>query len=315
MVVLTRAIPRRITRVLTLVSLCSVITGLGFFLRVNFLGTPISTSRLDRAIGQAQHFLYESGHFERLNPGEGTNPIDAWFVYESLRTSPSSELLDTVSRAQSKMRAMPKWHLFVPLPGESEFVRSPALRGEIVRLMTQPDRRGDTSLWNLWICAGLHADIAELDPASEARFLGAHWRDWYGYSLTHRFLSYHYMQELHPEHARRRGVLEAFEKAAVTIMLESHIDPFVSDLYIERVAFLLLPDRIPLGFRKRWIDRILDAQNSDGGWTFARAPSQTSRDLLGLSRSLEETPSSTHATFLAVYALTRYQALTPASSE
>ncbi len=108
-----------------------------------------------------------------------------------------------------------------------------------------PGRSPEAELWNLWMIAGLHANFGELYPSGLERFLGSDWRDWYGYRLTHRFIAYRFMQEQHPEHATRLGVNEAAETAALMIALTTHVDLFLSDLYLERVAFLLSGDDCP----------------------------------------------------------------------
>lgn len=51
------------------------------------------------------------------------------------------------------------------------------------------------------------------------------------------------------------------------IAREAFIDFRVSDLYLQRVAFLLAAGRPDL-VRKRWIERILANQRDDGGWTY-----------------------------------------------
>jgi hypothetical protein len=92
------------------------------------------------------------------------------------------------------------------------------------------------------------------------------------------------------------------------IALATHVDFFLSDIYLERVAFLLSVDDCPRYFRDRWIERALAAQNEDGGWSFQRAPTDTLLQLLGLTVYRSSRISGKHPTILALYALTRYRA-------
>ncbi len=76
-----------------------------------------------------------------------------------------------------------------------------------------------------------------------------------------------------------------------------------SDIYNERVAFLLYAghdDRV----RRRWIERIILSQNTDGGWTYKKSATRTLAQLFGLDAGAGQ--SDTHATFLALYALSEY---------
>ncbi len=80
-------------------------------------------------------------------------------------------------------------------------------------------------------------------------------------------------------------------------------DPRTSDIYNERVAFLLFANDGP-PISRRWIERIILSQNTDGGWTFPKSIGRTFWQFLGFEsgRGVSHTP----ATFLALYALTNY---------
>ena len=52
---------------------------------------------------------------------------------------------------------------------------------------------------------------------------------------------------------------------SVRIASEASIDFRVTDLYLQRIAFLLATGQIDL-VRRRWVERALAAQRSDGGW-------------------------------------------------
>lgn len=52
---------------------------------------------------------------------------------------------------------------------------------------------------------------------------------------------------------------------SLRIASEASIDFRVTDLYLQRIAFLLAAGQIDL-VRRRWVERVLAAQRSDGGW-------------------------------------------------
>ncbi len=69
------------------------------------------------------------------------------------------------------------------------------------------------------------------------------------------------------------------------------------------MAFLLFADVGPPNNR-RWIERIILSQNTDGGWTYHKSIGPTLGQLLGIDSG--QSDSHTHATFLVLYALTNY---------
>jgi hypothetical protein len=55
---------------------------------------------------------------------------------------------------------------------------------------------------------------------------------------------------------------------SVRIASEASIDFRVTDLYLQRIAFLLAAGQQDL-VKRRWVERALDAQQSDGGWSYS----------------------------------------------
>jgi hypothetical protein len=49
------------------------------------------------------------------------------------------------------------------------------------------------------------------------------------------------------------------------IAVEEHWDVRVTDLYLQRMAFILAAGRPDL-IKRRWVERALASQQSDGGW-------------------------------------------------
>jgi hypothetical protein len=57
------------------------------------------------------------------------------------------------------------------------------------------------------------------------------------------------------------------DRAEQRIAMEATYDFRVTDLYLERIPFLLAAGRPDL-VKPRWVERILAAQQSDGGWRY-----------------------------------------------
>ena len=93
------------------------------------------------------------------------------------------------------------------------------------------------------------------------------------------------------ERVRRR--LEAIKRTALT----------VGDFHIERIAFWSL-DGHPI--KQRWMERLLESQGADGGWVVAPSYGRRLQHLFGLDQ--REEVSGVHVTFLAVLAISHYQA-------
>lgn len=81
-------------------------------------------------------------------------------------------------------------------------------------------------------------------------------------SLTHQLFTFLILRE--------QGRSDEKSEALINILCEriagqAMLDFRVTDLYLQRVAFLLAADRADL-VRRRWIERILDHQQEDGGY-------------------------------------------------
>jgi hypothetical protein len=84
------------------------------------------------------------------------------------------------------------------------------------------------------------------------------------YDATHQLFALYLYRKFNgdtPELSRLMGRLEE------RIATEAALDFRVSDLYLQRIAFLLAAGRPDL-VKPRWVDRVLAAQQSDGGWRY-----------------------------------------------
>ncbi len=120
------------------------------------------------------------------------------------------------------------------------------------------DRLQDYQRWMLFALAAPRVALTDEDRASMFAPDAHHWG-----SLTHQLLAVHWYRVFQgPSPDTGRLVNRLCERIA----REATWDLRVTDLYLQRASFLLAagcPDLVT----RRWIERILDKQEPDGGWT------------------------------------------------
>ncbi len=151
-------------------------------------------------------------------------------------------------------------------------------------------RYEDYQRWILYALAPEHIQLTADDHASRIDPARHHWG-----SLTHQLFAL-YIER------RQHGASPAFntllDRLCERIAFEALWDVRVTDLYLQRVAFLLAAGRPDL-VKRRWVERILSHQQSDGGWLAAWhgwGPS------LGMFRWQPLTPNQ-HTTMQGIWAL------------
>ena len=111
-----------------------------------------------------------------------------------------------------------------------------------------------------WILYGASPDLVRLPP-EELSSLFSPDRHRTG-KATHQLLALYFYRKSKgatPELDR------LMDKVAERIAGEATLDFRVTDLYLQRIAFLLAAGRPDL-VRRRWVERALEAQQDDGGW-------------------------------------------------
>ncbi len=83
-------------------------------------------------------------------------------------------------------------------------------------------------------------------------------------SLTHQLFALMVYREFQGSTEQLDGLIDHL---CERIAREAFVDFRVSDLYLQRVAFLLAAGRPDL-VKRRWVERILANQRDDGGWTY-----------------------------------------------
>jgi hypothetical protein len=111
-----------------------------------------------------------------------------------------------------------------------------------------------------WMLYGAAPDLVPL-TAEERDNMFSPDRYWWG-KRTHQLFALLFYRDRKPETA---GLASLIDTLAVRIAREQRWDVRVTDLYFQRAAFLLAAGRPDL-VQRRWIERILDHQQSDGGW-------------------------------------------------
>jgi hypothetical protein len=152
----------------------------------------------------------------------------------------------------------------------------------------------EEDLDNKWALYAIAPDKAAVKPEELGLFDAERW---HRRQLTHQLFALTMLRD-------RFGSNERLDKLIGRLCVRLNSDTTfcvpVVDIYIQRVAFVLRAG-FPQKIRRRWVERIIANQQSDGGWndrwlcftTLRRKP----------IFSLAETPSDQHATVQAVLAL------------
>jgi hypothetical protein len=140
----------------------------------------------------------------------------------------------------------------------------PALTAKLVDPAIAGTPRNSTDLeeYQRWI---LHAISPAASPLSAAEladmFSPGKFRM---YDATHQLFALYIYRKFNGETPELSRLMDRLEGR---IAEEAALDFRVSDLYLQRIAFLLAAGRPDL-VKPRWVERALAAQQSDGGWRY-----------------------------------------------
>ena len=147
---------------------------------------------------------------------------------------------------------------------------------------------------NKWILYSVSPEKAKINPEELGLFDS---KRWHRRQLTHQILAITMLRN-------RQGANERLDKLIAELCERSKTDMTfclpVVDIYIQRVAFILRAG-FPQDIRRRWIERIIAEQESDGGWNDRWFCFTTPRRQFIFD--IDKTPSDQHATVQAVLAL------------
>ena len=128
----------------------------------------------------------------------------------------------------------------------------------------RPPRRADLDAiqsYQRWLAYAVAPELVQLTPAERADMFDPEKFRWG--SRTHQLFSLVLCRERSGRSAELDRVIDHLSAG---IAFEAHWDVRVTDLYLQRVAFLLHAGHPEL-VRRRWVERILGKQEADGGWT------------------------------------------------
>jgi hypothetical protein len=83
-------------------------------------------------------------------------------------------------------------------------------------------------------------------------------------TATHQLLALYLYRKFNGDTPELNRIMGQIEER---IAAEAALDFRVTDLYLQRIAFLLAAGRPDL-VKRRWVERALEAQQSDGGWHY-----------------------------------------------
>jgi hypothetical protein len=160
---------------------------------------------------------------------------------------------------------------------------------------SEPDQLiGKEYLDNQWTLYAIAPDKTKFDAEKSGLFDG---QRWHRRKLTHQLFALTMLRDRYDSSERIKTLTEKLcdrLKGDMTYSLP------VVDIYIQCPTFVLRAG-FPQKVRRRWIERIIAEQQSDGGWNDRWLCFTTTRSQLVFD--IDETPSDQHATVQAVLAL------------
>jgi hypothetical protein len=147
------------------------------------------------------------------------------------------------------------------------------------------------------------ADLGQLDVIRDQldpSFCGNHF--FYPRCVTHQLMGLRFMQVT--ECGNGKKINSLVNQLQDTLVLELTWDPRVGDAYIQRVVMLVESGGATL-VKPIWIQRVLDAQNADGGWDdidpIIRLPGNSVLGFTSKLPTIAEIDSDFHATAQGVW--------------
>ena len=147
---------------------------------------------------------------------------------------------------------------------------------------------------NKWALYAIAPDKAEVKPEELGLFDA---QRWHRRQLTHQVFALTMLRDRYGSNERLDKLIE---RLCGRLNSDSAFCMPVVDIYIQRVAFVLRAG-FPQKVKRRWVERIIAEQQSDGGWNDRWLCFTTVRKKPIFD--IAETPSDQHATVQAILAL------------
>ena len=245
--------------------------------------------QLDDAIARGLDYLHGSAAFARPLAEGGESAMHHYLLGLVLARQDHPALRAQMAVARQANEFATGWRFFFGLPGWPREELTEEDRQSIRSCIAKPDNR-----YGAWILHSLNPDSTEL-PAEESHALFEDPAQLRGsYDLTHALISYHFI-------AGSRNVAPLIERTNRRLRRIQAWSPRCGDSAIERIALwsiLQPPHPVP----RRALERILNNQNADGGWSEKPGWGRTLQEAVGWNP--RDAVSQPHPTFLALLALT-----------
>jgi hypothetical protein len=149
------------------------------------------------------------------------------------------------------------------------YLRNPFIPSDVWRRMVdekaeiRPPTRAELDRWaeyQRWMAYGVAPNLVQLTDTERADMFSSDKYIWG--KRTHQLIAL----ILYRKHGRDSQVVgNLINHLCEGIAFEANWDIRVTDLYLQRIAFLLAAGRPDL-VKRRWVERILAGQEDDGGW-------------------------------------------------
>jgi len=166
-------------------------------------------------------------------------------------------MIDDMADMSEEARLRRIVEIYLEIPGDSLWRRLADKSAEIKPpTRSESDQLEDYQRWTLYALAPAAVPLNAEEKASMFSENAHHWG-----SLTHQLISLYAYWKYQGE-----DVDTLLDHLSERIAFEAIWDIRVTDLYLQRVAFLLSVGRPDL-VRPRWVERIIAKQDTDGGWS------------------------------------------------
>ena len=269
------------------------------FRNIAFHSEEWVASRIDGCIRDGLDYIAREGTFARSVEADGEPPPHHFFLERTLDLEEHPELRRQIAEGKRVNRDNDEWRMYFGMPGwpRQELTATDEYRFAMAAKSPQ------SLAYAVWFSYALYPRLVNLPDNHKRVLLQEPERLKPGYDLTHALMAYLWMREMNPVEAKRDDVDRLIGHVNARLYDEQSAAIATSDLYNERVAFFLYQEDGP-PIRQRWIERIMMSQNDDGGWTFEPSTMRSIAQMFGLDPTGISNP---HASFLAVYALTKYR--------
>lgn len=146
---------------------------------------------------------------------------------------------------------------------------------------------------NKWILYAIAPDKAEITPEEMYLFARDKWNMW---RLTHQLWALIHLRKTQPNVNNE----ELIDHLCNRITRQLTFNLAVVDYYIQKTAFVIYSGH-PEKIRRRWVERVLNNQRTDGGWNDRWLCFESRKHQIRPVFSISRPPSDQHATVQALW--------------